>query len=72
MILRLLQPLAVPLAVAATIAALCGYIYWQSTRVGHLQTEVENLEQSIEIKEEVHEVRTRPVPAAVGDILDRM
>lgn len=72
MIASLLRPFAIPLAVAAVIAALITYVFWQSTRVENLQDEVENLEQSITVKEEAYEVRTRPVPSAVSDILDRM
>lgn len=72
MIARVLAPYLLPIAVAACIAALCGYVYWQLSRVGELEAVIENLEQSLSVKEEVNEVRTRPVPAVVSDILDRM
>jgi hypothetical protein len=55
-----------------SVAALVTYIWVKLNSVEALEDEVENLEQTISVKEEAYEVRTRPVPTAVSDVLDRM
>jgi hypothetical protein len=57
---------------AFAVAALVTYVWVRLNSVEALEDEVMNLEQAISVKEEAYEVRTRPVPATVSDILDRM
>ena len=59
----------------ALLAALGIFALFQKVRADRAGEKVEKLEaevQTLEIKEEAHEVRRRPVPADMHVILDRM